>query len=157
MFDNIGAKIKIMAKIIYWVLGIASIIVGGSLIYQGSGASYGGEALVTTGLEIFIGGSLGAWISSWFLYGFGVLIENTEKIAKNMESTSDYGGLLRRNTDKIVENTARSAKNTEIIAARNSLPTEKDKKLKLLIGWRDNNLISEEEFESKKKELLRGE
>ncbi|MEG0268745.1 MAG: hypothetical protein RR821_00710, partial [Clostridia bacterium] len=36
---------------------------------------------IVLGICIMLGGSALAWISSWLVYGFGELIENTKKIA----------------------------------------------------------------------------
>ena len=76
MFENIGEKIKVLAKIIFWTLASASIIVAIYLISEG----WYDDLLVLT---VLFGGPLVAWISSWFLYGFGELIDNTWEIALN--------------------------------------------------------------------------
>jgi hypothetical protein len=65
------------------------------------------------------------------LYGFGELIEKTVEIAKNTAA----GG-------------------SPITSATN---TENDEKMKTLISWKENGLISAEEFEIKKKALLGGQ
>ena len=130
MYNNIGAKIKLLAKIVAWVGIIWSGIAGIIAIAQGLDMRNGG-ALIATGLGIIIGGFLVSWISSWFLYGFGELIEKTTEIAKN---------------------TARGASSGSLTAKM-----ENDEKMKTLISWRESNLISEEEFEIKKQALLKGE
>ena len=54
MFENIGRTIKVMAKVFWWV-GTITIV----------------------GIMVF-------WPTSWLLYGFGELVENSAKTAKDM-------------------------------------------------------------------------
>ncbi|MBR3885592.1 MAG: hypothetical protein IKJ33_03910 [Clostridia bacterium] len=83
MFDNIGGKIKILAKVIA-VLGIVfSIIIG--IYYMTMGKEY-----LVYGLTVAIVGSLVSWISSFFAYGFGELISNTDEMKRNLESSDSY-------------------------------------------------------------------
>lgn len=77
MFDNIGGKIKTLVKILCWLGIIASCIIG-LLAMQES---------VIAGLITAIFGSLASWISSFFAYAFGELVENSSIIAQN---TSKY-------------------------------------------------------------------
>ena len=82
MFRNIGGKIKGLAELITWLGIIGSVICGIILINQGSGY-YGSSALATAGVVVIVVGSLTSWISSFILYGFGELIEQTTWIAEN--------------------------------------------------------------------------
>ena len=77
MYDNIGGKLKLLAKIIFYIQAIGSAI-GGLAIMAID------EYMVVYGLLIFFLGPLFAWISSWFLYGFGELIETNSIIAKKI-------------------------------------------------------------------------
>lgn len=75
MFNNIGGKIKSLAKIVCW-LGIISCIISGlPLILTKQ------QPLVLVGIWIAVVGSLFSWISSFILYGFGELVENSAIIA----------------------------------------------------------------------------
>jgi len=70
MFDNIGGKIKTLAKVVCWIGIIVSVILG--LLSRNA----------ITAL-LFIGiGSLGSWIGSFMTYGFGQLIENTDILVR---------------------------------------------------------------------------
>ena len=73
MFQNIGGKIK---KIADWVLilGIISSIIWGIAIMVTD------EELILEGFITMIVGSISAWLSSVLLYGFGQLIENSDKL-----------------------------------------------------------------------------
>jgi hypothetical protein len=74
MFDNIGSKIKTVATTLT-ALGIALSVLAGIVILCEGDAS---------GLFIMIFGSLFSWLGSFLLYGFGQLIENTDKIAARL-------------------------------------------------------------------------
>lgn len=71
MFDEIGRKIKILAKS-FTVIGIIIFVIYGIIIFTNNRL---------LGLAIMVGGSFLSWISSFVLYGFGHLIENTEILA----------------------------------------------------------------------------
>ena len=73
MFNNIGGTIKGFAKFLTWVGIIASIIVGIKLVKNEN----------AYGFLVIIGGILISWMSSWLLYAFGELVENSTIIAKH--------------------------------------------------------------------------
>ncbi len=75
MFSNIGGKIKSLAQVITWLGIIVSVIWGFVLMATD-------EDLIPAGLIIALLGSLISWISSFVLYGFGQLIENTDKLVE---------------------------------------------------------------------------
>lgn len=129
MYSNIGGKIKILAYILA-ILGIITSIFWGLYYVTLSFDSYAEENLAGIGFLIMIFGSLFSWVSSWFTYGFGELIEKAAIIARNTSGNSPKVSLTKE--------------------------MEKQKLMETLISWRDNNLITQEEFEIKKQELLRG-
>jgi len=89
VFSNIGSKIKGLAQILAAIGIVASIIAGLYYFYQaGQYYSFGGESLAIIAFGFFIGGSLGSLLLSWFIYGFGELIEKTAEVARN--TNSDY-------------------------------------------------------------------
>ena len=77
MFDNIGKKIKALTKISCWIGIFASLITGFIFL------SIDEELFLIIGLPIMIGGPLLFWISSFFMYGFGELIDKACDIEKN--------------------------------------------------------------------------
>ena len=91
MYDNIGSKIKGLAKAIFVFETICAVITGIAL------CSSNEEELIFIGLLIVIPlGPLVAWVSSWLLYGFGELIDNTCEIARN---TRKHGGKSKAQLD----------------------------------------------------------
>lgn len=83
MFDNIGGKIKTLAKVVCWIGIIACIITGIVLMATD-------EDLILVGILTVVVGSLLSWVGSFALYGFGQLIENSDEIVfqnKNLLNT----------------------------------------------------------------------
>ena len=84
MFENIGKKIKGLSKIICYIEIAISFIIGVALLGIASEMSYGGEPLAIIGIIILVVGSLFSWIGSFFMYGFGELIDNSTIIRQNL-------------------------------------------------------------------------
>ena len=72
MFGNIGGKIKGLAQFLTWIGIIGSVIMGVTLMAEG-------DFLAIIGLIVAIVGSLLSWLSSFLLYGFGQLVQNSDK------------------------------------------------------------------------------
>lgn len=82
MYNNIGKKIKLAAKIIGGLGIFTSVIWGLILISQAFG--YWGEPIfIFMGLMVMAVGGFFSWAGTWLLYGFGELIENVAVIAEN--------------------------------------------------------------------------
>ncbi len=77
MFSNIGQKIKMLANALAWIGIIASIYFGVFLMI---------DIDVLTGVVVLLGGSLFSWLGSFLLYGFGQLVDNSDKIRRMMEN-----------------------------------------------------------------------
>lgn len=77
MFDNIGAKIKSLATTTTAIGIIFSIIIAIIITVSTNGD------LAIIGILFLIVGSLIAWLSSLVLYGFGQLVENSDKLVNN--------------------------------------------------------------------------
>lgn len=117
MFDNIGKKIKLLASVLCWVGIIAYVIVAIIMIVVGM---VGSDILIGLGLIFLFVGPLISWISSFFMYGFGELIDKV--------------GDIERNT--------RGGERKSVAQARKE--TERIEKLERL---RSKNLITEEEYQ----------
>ena len=86
MYDNIGEKIKGLAKVIGILLLIAGIIAWFILItntYEYRGYERYVKADDYIGWISLVAGVF-SYISSWFLYGFGQLIEDTATICQHV-------------------------------------------------------------------------
>lgn len=86
MFDNIGGKIKSAATALAILGIIGSIIVGSIIIAEANDSYYPSATETLSGWLVIIVGSLSSWVSSFTLYGFGQLIENTDAICSEMKS-----------------------------------------------------------------------
>lgn len=78
IYNNIGGKIKVLAKVLAWIGIIACFIFGVVLIASS-------EDAVVLGFFIMIFGALLSWVSSFVLYGFGELVENSELLVLSKE------------------------------------------------------------------------
>lgn len=76
MYSNIGKKIKGLVKVAFVLVALASVITGIVFICVG-------DLEDVIGLIIAVAGTIIAWISSWFLYGFGELIDKVSDIERN--------------------------------------------------------------------------
>lgn len=72
MFDNIGGKIKSFSMFVCIVGIITAVCIGISFILNGN-------AII--GFVILAVGSIVSWLGSFFSYGFGQLVENSDIIA----------------------------------------------------------------------------
>ena len=79
MFDNIGGKIKGLAKFVCWLGIILSFVFGFILI---TSATVGSGYLIVAGIVLIVGGSILSWIGSFVLYGFGELVENSSDLVR---------------------------------------------------------------------------
>ena len=114
MFDNISGKIKKLAEVICWIGIILSSIIG--IIMFSYAAKFHSDDYILSGFLYIIFGSLLSWIASFFMYGFGELIEKTTEIANNTGnaapepqnnadkdvSGSDYSGAESKNNDLLL-------------------------------------------------------
>ena len=82
MYSNIGKKIMLLA------VSIAVIAMCGAVGYGIYLISHNHTGL---GALIIILGPIAAWISCFFLYGFGRLIDNSDYIAYKMGRRDGYG------------------------------------------------------------------
>lgn len=92
MFKNIGRKIKVLAVVLFWI-GVSIAIVAGILTIISTVAnSYSSSQEkimgILSGFAILAGGFLSAWLSNFFLYGFGELIDSNQKILQILENNN---------------------------------------------------------------------
>ena len=88
MFNNVGKKVQLLAKIMCWVGIVMSVIGGIALIVAGNQASvyvdnyFGRQTMsggVLPGILVMILGSLGSWLGSLATYAIGEAAEYAEK------------------------------------------------------------------------------
>lgn len=87
MYKNIGKKIKVLAQVVAWIGIIASVIAGICFIIVGANSYYGGGAMILAGFAVMIVGAFFSWISAFFTYGFGELVDNSAIIAGKQQKT----------------------------------------------------------------------
>ncbi len=92
MYDNIGGKIKNWAIWIFILEAIAAIIGGIALIVNDNGL---------VGFLTIVFGPIAAWVSSWLLYGFGQLVENSDIIAAEYSRKNEkYEKIVTKNNER---------------------------------------------------------
>ncbi len=77
MFDKIGFKIKLLAKISS-LLGMVISVIGGIIVIAFAIELEIG-ILLAAGIAIIVLGILLSWLSAFLLYGFGELIELNDR------------------------------------------------------------------------------
>ena len=73
MYDNIGEKIRGLAKAVFIVEAIVAVIAGMVLCTAD-------DAFILEGLLTLFCGPIVAWVSSWILYAFGELVEDVHAV-----------------------------------------------------------------------------
>ncbi len=101
MYDNIGRKIKILAGVMTWI-GILAALIGGVCIIVID------DDLVVVGLLVMVVGGIVSWISSFVLYGFGQLIENSDILVR---MNTKGGAISRQSQDEDAETRNAQLKN----------------------------------------------
>ena len=92
MFNNIGQKIKNLALVLFTLESAASILFG--LICTGLFEN-------TLFLLICIIGPFVSWISSFLLYGFGELVDNSSKIKSDTEDQKKNQEIIIKELKKL--------------------------------------------------------
>lgn len=80
LFRNAGAKLKILAIVVFVMEIIGGLIGGISIIATGADAYFGGGFLITAGIIMILVSPLFGWLSAIKLYAFGELCENVNDI-----------------------------------------------------------------------------
>ena len=89
MFKNIGSKIKTLAKVLFWIASILSVVGGVLTILRVVLNAYMDTPQkimsIVIGIGIIVFGILFAWIGNFLLYGFGELVDSNQKMLKILE------------------------------------------------------------------------
>ena len=117
MYDNIGSKIKSLATVICVVLIILSIISGIAIMIVS-------EGMVLVGILVAGLGSLFAWVSTFFIYGFGELIENTSILVRESKKISSNTKQEKASVESPLENKTPANTNSSYRASANNISTK---------------------------------
>lgn len=129
MFNDIGEKIKILARCVCWIGIIASVIIAFIMFSKVDEVSYRQEGLYKgLGYCFLFVGPLLSWISSLLLYGFGELVDTNSQIVDYI----DKKDADRRKGNSFVSTVAEDKREKEL-----------DELLRM-------NLITKEEYEEKR-------
>ena len=81
MYSEVGEKIQLIARIQLWLGGAVTVIAGILLMILGgklNSMHQNGNAFFWGGIAALILGPFGSWVSSLFLYGFGIIVKSKE-------------------------------------------------------------------------------
>lgn len=81
MFNNIGGKIKTLAKVIFIIEIVLAFIAGIAFMATD-------DSLIVVGLLVMVILPIAGWVSSWFLYGFGEIIDKLCEIERNTRGSN---------------------------------------------------------------------
>lgn len=97
MYDNIGGKIKTVAKVVGFA-GIGISILTGLLFLL---VAFSEEKFSFFGIGILVAflGSLISWVSTIALYGFGQLVENTDVLVQDSQINKSSLRYIRKAYD----------------------------------------------------------
>ena len=91
MFDNIGGKIKGLAKFIGCVGVLGALICMIAVWFTPRFPSPGGFVIFLMGVGACLAGLIGAWVCAMLTYGFGQLIEDTGLIRSSLSMAGQEG------------------------------------------------------------------
>lgn len=98
MFDHIGRKIRMLARVVFLVGLVFSAVgmIGMWITGAGLGDHAGGFTIFIVGLLIGMVSCLASWMAGCVLTGFGQMVEDAEAIRRNTEDTQYAMESLRR-------------------------------------------------------------
>ena len=82
MYEKIGSKIKILAKVMFFIGSFGSIMAGVAFMIDKNEFNFIGIIILVVGIILSLA-------TSWILYGFGELIEKTSFIATHVYSSKN--------------------------------------------------------------------
>lgn len=142
MYDNIGRKLKGLAKALFAIEAIIFGICGLVLISADND-------FAVLGFLVIILGFLVSWISSWFLFGFGELIESNCEIAQHMRNNDFCPQSMPQHRN--VSHQSNPTQNGEIepndFDQTQPINQNDNQRIQELINLRSQGLITEAEFD----------
>lgn len=115
LYENIGGKVKSLAKCAFIVEAIGAIITGFVLVASDSGLAF-------YGLLTIVFGPIVAWVSSWILYAFGELVDKTCALAEKNGITDKHTEVSKTSNSPVSKksNYSNGGKQTFVTAKNNS-------------------------------------
>lgn len=93
MFEEVGKKIKGVAKVFCWIGIITSFLIPLNIVLNMLNESHGskGEKVISLiiCMAVLIIGPILAWLSSLVLYGFGELVDKADSIDNKLTANDE--------------------------------------------------------------------
>ncbi|MBR2043496.1 MAG: HPP family protein [Clostridia bacterium] len=91
MFKNIGKKIMVLTTVLCIIGMVLSLLAGFSIFYILGERTNNVAIAVSSGVAVALLYALICWIGSFAAYGYGKLIDNTDRIVKAFEQMAKNG------------------------------------------------------------------
>ncbi len=143
MFKNIGEKIKILAVVLF-VLDIVFCVIWGIVLIALD------EDYIAIGILMLVLGPIFALITSWLLYGFAEIIDNTTYTEYNTRTILEY---FDANFDKADNDYLNQE--AEYSKVNDGLKDTTEEDLKKLKSFLDLGLITEDAYNHAVSNVLR--
>lgn len=89
MFKNIGKKIMVLTTVLCIIGLVLSLVAGFSVFYVLGDKINNIAVAISAGVLVALLYGLICWIGSFVTYGYGKLIDNTDKLVKTLEKIAD--------------------------------------------------------------------
>lgn len=146
MYNNIGTKIKTMAKVFFAFTTPASVLLAIILMIDS-------VEVYWWHLFILIGAPCIALISAWLMYGFGEAVDKLCEIEKNTGMTIKPSELKKTQE----ANNEQIRQETESAIKAESAKIVEDERLTKIEKLRSQGLITEEEYQQVSSKKAKGE
>ena len=106
MFENVGAKLQLVAKFIFMIRLFLSILIGFYVITVGNESpffTYFNISPVLAAIIVILSGAFSGLISTMLIYAFGVITETNEFLVDQHSDSSFLLTRLKRIEDRISE------------------------------------------------------
>lgn len=158
MYKNIGRKIKGFAIGFAWTLVAVACFFAFYTVFKAEEIT---SEVVIPAVALILGGSVLALFISWFIYAYGVIVENTEKTRENFESVIneiyDINEKLNKLSVKTVSQPAPNNSNEDIPLENFKFPSSREElfqsQLKKLKRDYEMSRITYDEYEESKRKL----
>jgi len=97
MYKNIGKKIKTLAKVLAWIGIMLSVLFGLALILLDEGETQ----TTVAGVFYILLGPVISWLGSLMMYGFGQLVDNSDRIANQIAPKAPARKTAKRQAETV--------------------------------------------------------
>ena len=97
MFNEIGKKIKKLAEVLCWI-GIIGSVITAIVLWSIASDSYDPESYILSGFLVGAIGSLFSWVSSFFMFAFGDLVDSAAQLKEKFCDAPNNTPIVKEQT-----------------------------------------------------------